>query len=336
MAEHLVAGRRAFYEAIGSGPPLAVVHGGLGKDHTYFRPWLDPLAERYTVIYVDLLGNGRSEEPEGLASQTDVQPWVDQLDALRLHLGLERWTVLGHSFGGFVVQTYATQHASDLDGFVVCCSSPVVDHFEASFALAQQVATPAQLETLTQRLFAVPMKDDAHFARVSREVYPSYFAHPDRVPLDRLSGDVIYRANAYNAAVRILSEIDLRDALPAATSPSSRRTPSSSARRPPGSTRWNGRSGCPPPSRSYRGGACRGGAPKAADRARTLPLAAPALVREAGERCRRCADRPTATAPAPSSCCAPATSTGGSARRRSRRASRAPTPRRRRRRCASC
>lgn len=219
MAEHLVAGRRAFYEAIGSGPPLAVVHGGLGKDHTYFRPWLDPLAERFRVIYVDLLGNGRSEEPEGLAEQRDVQPWVDQLDALRRHLGLERWTVLGHSFGGFVVQTYATQHGADLDGLVVCCSSPVVDHFDESFALAQQVATPAQLETLTERLFAVPMEDDAHFARVSHEVYPSYFAHPDRVPLDELSGDVIYRANAYNAAVRILREIDLRDALPAVEVP---------------------------------------------------------------------------------------------------------------------
>lgn len=219
MAEHLVAGRRAFYEAIGSGPPLAVVHGGLGKDHTYFRPWLDPLADRFTVIYVDLLGNGRSEEPDGLAEQRDVQPWVDQLDALRRHLGLERWTVLGHSFGGFVVQTYATQHDADLDGFVVCCSSPVVDHFEESFALAQRVATPAQLETLTRRLFAVPMEDDAHFARVSREVYPSYFAHPDRVPLDELSGDVIHRANAYNAAVRILREVDLRDDLPAVQVP---------------------------------------------------------------------------------------------------------------------
>jgi len=105
MAEHLVAGRRAF-EAIGSGPPVAVVHGGLGKDHTCFRPWLDPLADRFTVIYVDLLGNGRSEEPAGLAEQRDVQPWVDQLDALRRHLGLERWVVLGHSFGGFVAQTY--------------------------------------------------------------------------------------------------------------------------------------------------------------------------------------------------------------------------------------
>lgn len=50
----------------GTGPTLLVMHGGLGLDHTYLRPWLDPLADDLRVVYYDHRGNGRSERPESL------------------------------------------------------------------------------------------------------------------------------------------------------------------------------------------------------------------------------------------------------------------------------
>lgn len=42
-----------FVTTQGHGRPVLVMHGGLGVDHTYFRPWLDRLADRVTLVYYD-------------------------------------------------------------------------------------------------------------------------------------------------------------------------------------------------------------------------------------------------------------------------------------------
>ena len=54
---------RLFVEQLGSGMPVMLMHGGLGFDHTTFRPWLDKLAESARVVYYDHAGNGRSYRP---------------------------------------------------------------------------------------------------------------------------------------------------------------------------------------------------------------------------------------------------------------------------------
>jgi proline iminopeptidase len=38
-----------------------VLHGGPGLDHSYFKPWLTPLADKLQLVYVDHRGTGRSE-----------------------------------------------------------------------------------------------------------------------------------------------------------------------------------------------------------------------------------------------------------------------------------
>ena len=49
-----------WYECLGKGQLLIALHGGLGLDHTCFRPWLDPLAEQANLMYLDFRANGRS------------------------------------------------------------------------------------------------------------------------------------------------------------------------------------------------------------------------------------------------------------------------------------
>ena len=92
----------------GDGLPVVVLHGGPGLDHTYLRPWLDPLAPEFRLIYVDQRGQGRSArvDPELLSIARfayDIDLLVDR-DGV---LGLDRYAILGHSFGAIV----ATEHA---------------------------------------------------------------------------------------------------------------------------------------------------------------------------------------------------------------------------------
>lgn len=90
---------------MGEGHPLLALHGGPGLDHTQFRPWLDPLAERFRLIYVDLRGQGRSDlvDPATLS----LERFAADLDPLAGALGLESYAVLGHSFGSFVTLRHA-------------------------------------------------------------------------------------------------------------------------------------------------------------------------------------------------------------------------------------
>jgi proline iminopeptidase len=89
-----VNGTKLFYLSTGVGIPCLVMHGGLGVDHTYLHPCLDPLGDLLHLVYYDHRGNGRSGRPP-IATLTLAQLAADA-DALRAYLGIEQVAVLGH------------------------------------------------------------------------------------------------------------------------------------------------------------------------------------------------------------------------------------------------
>ena len=88
--------------------PLLVLHGGPGSTHNYFEV-LDPLAAggRAVVMY-DQVGCGLSYV-DGRPDLWRAQTWVDELAALREHLGLARVHLLGQSWGGMLAITYLVE-----------------------------------------------------------------------------------------------------------------------------------------------------------------------------------------------------------------------------------
>lgn len=54
MAFARVEGVDLFYDEVGAGLPCLVMHGGLGVDHTYLRPWLDALGDVLGLVYWEL------------------------------------------------------------------------------------------------------------------------------------------------------------------------------------------------------------------------------------------------------------------------------------------
>jgi pimeloyl-ACP methyl ester carboxylesterase len=96
--------KRAFVKA-GSGPALLLLHG-LGCDHTTWLPVISSLARRYTVIAPDLLGHGRSDKPR---ADYSVGGYANGMRDLLTVLGIDKATVVGHSFGGGVAMQFAYQ-----------------------------------------------------------------------------------------------------------------------------------------------------------------------------------------------------------------------------------
>jgi pimeloyl-ACP methyl ester carboxylesterase len=98
-------GGSLFVQELGNGFPLIVLHGGPGMDHTMFRPYLDPLAEDFRVLYVDQRGQGRSERVDPATLTLEV--FARDIDLLAEALGLDEHAVLGHSFGAIVTTWHA-------------------------------------------------------------------------------------------------------------------------------------------------------------------------------------------------------------------------------------
>lgn len=92
-----------FVKVMGHGYPLLLMHGGPGLDHTTLES-LEPLAERFTLIFYDHRCNGRST---GAASTMTFDNLTADAEALRQTFGFEEWAVAGHSFGGNVALEYA-------------------------------------------------------------------------------------------------------------------------------------------------------------------------------------------------------------------------------------
>jgi pimeloyl-ACP methyl ester carboxylesterase len=98
-------GGSLFVQELGDGFPLIVLHGGPGMDHTMFRPYLDPLADDFRVLYVDQRGQGRSERVDPAALTLEV--FARDVSRLAEALGLDEYAVLGHSFGAIVTTWHA-------------------------------------------------------------------------------------------------------------------------------------------------------------------------------------------------------------------------------------
>ena len=102
-------GHHTYYRTVGERTdkaPLILLHGGPGSTHNYFEV-LDRVAEedgRMLVMY-DQIGCGNSYV-DGRPELWTVETWVNELIALRKHLGLDTCHLLGQSWGGMLLLTY--------------------------------------------------------------------------------------------------------------------------------------------------------------------------------------------------------------------------------------
>ena len=103
-------GARLYYRIEGEGrETLVVVHGGPGNSMESVRPDFGPAEQGRRVIYYDQRGNGGSSL-ETDPARLGIARHVADLEAIRIHFGLEKMNLLGNSWGGLLVSYYAVAH----------------------------------------------------------------------------------------------------------------------------------------------------------------------------------------------------------------------------------
>ncbi|GEM_PF-5564477 len=110
------------YSITGSGEPLLVCPVSWGVDGHRWKT-LDELAKDFTLIRV----NPRGTEMSGAVNDKNeygIPTLVEDIESLRLHLGIERWNVMGQSAGGWTSLEYTLTHQQAVNKLIVVCSAP--------------------------------------------------------------------------------------------------------------------------------------------------------------------------------------------------------------------
>jgi proline iminopeptidase len=111
-------GALIYYQSVGRGAPLMIVHGGPGASHDYFLPYLLPLMRTSRLVFIDERGSGKSSKIENPRQYT-VANMVEDIEAVRQALDLGKISLLGHSFGGVLVQAYAFKYQKNLSHLIL-------------------------------------------------------------------------------------------------------------------------------------------------------------------------------------------------------------------------
>ncbi len=142
-----VNGTRIFFDVEGVGwrkdgaklvekPVCFVLHGGPGGTHLGFKPHFSQLAEAAQVIYIDNRGSGLSNR--GPQETYSLENNVEDIEALRKYLGLNKIYILGHSYGGMTALSYGLKYQGNLNGLLLLTTSASSRFLEKAKAFIEE------------------------------------------------------------------------------------------------------------------------------------------------------------------------------------------------------
>lgn len=212
-----VNGTRLFVHREGSGEPAIVIHGGPLLDHTYLQPYLAPLGAELELIFYDQRLSGRSD---GVVDSTSVRldTFVDDIEALREALGLERVHLIAHSWGALLAMKYAVSYPDRLRSLMLldpmAPTAALWREEERALAasLAPQDTAGAGALRATEAFAA---REPAAMKAVLRHSFRSQFR--DRALSEELTfhigDDYLERSRQFGFMIGDLSTFDLMEAL---------------------------------------------------------------------------------------------------------------------------
>lgn len=179
--------RLAVFEEGSSGDTLLLLHGGPGVPD-YLQDVAGILAAGHRVVRFDQRGTGQSLCRSGNYALTD---YVDDVDAIRRALGLERLKLFGHSWGGLVAQLYATRYPDRVLSLCLCSSSIGLGSDWRAMERAvmahnrRRSGLPGfMLLGVDQLLAMLPGRvGDRSASRMMARVWRNYFDPPDSAPV---------------------------------------------------------------------------------------------------------------------------------------------------------
>ncbi len=171
-----------YYKTMGSGDPIVVLHGGPGFDHRQFLPFIWELAEGHQVILYDQRCTGLSSGPADSTS-LNIDTFIDDIEAIRMHFGIEKMNLLGHSWGGILAMHYGLKHEDKLKSLIICSAAAAEESFPEMRATYEANREPGDDELMMEiyESEAFQNGDPVAYEKFWRVYFKPYFADHSQV-----------------------------------------------------------------------------------------------------------------------------------------------------------
>lgn len=114
------------FRTFGAGKPLLIINGGPGMNSDGFTYIAEALSKyNYQTITYDQRGTGKSALDAINSKTITIDLMVQDMENLRTHLKIDKWTILGHSFGGVLATYYATKHPEHIERLIMSSSGGI-------------------------------------------------------------------------------------------------------------------------------------------------------------------------------------------------------------------
>jgi proline iminopeptidase len=168
---------------VGNGAvPMLSLHGGPGFNHFYlecFEDFLPQAGIRYW--YYDQLGCGFSDVPKDTSLWT-LERYREEVEEVRKALGLERFILYGHSWGGLLAMEYALHNPQHISGLVISnMTASVAEYVKYAELLLSRV--PAGPRAIIERYRAARDYESPDYEKIlMAEIYSRHFCRLDPWP----------------------------------------------------------------------------------------------------------------------------------------------------------
>ncbi len=194
-------------------PVAFAIHGGPGGDHSGFKPGYAALTAAMQVVYFDHRGQGRSAR--GDPARWTLDENVEDMEALRRHLGLGPIVSIGTSYGGMVAQAHAARYPEAVSHLVLLVTASHGGFIPRAEAFVRAHGT-AEQQAACERLWAGAFADAAAVKRYYAAMGPLYARRHDAAKAAEAQARTIHSPEALNRAFGpdgFLRRFDLRPEL---------------------------------------------------------------------------------------------------------------------------
>lgn len=225
-----IRGTRLYFDIEGAGlvpdgnrmrdrPVAFIIHGGPGGDHTGFKPVFSDLTDTMQLVYFDHRGQGRSDT--GDPSKYTLDENVEDMEALRQHLGLGAIVSIGTSYGGMVAMAHAARYPAAVAKLILIVTAAHGGFIPRAMQFVRERGTPDQ-RRVCDTLWAGGFRTAEQLREYYAVMGPLYSRRYDPVAAEATRGRGTNSPIPLNLAfgpAGFLRSFDLRPELPRITAP---------------------------------------------------------------------------------------------------------------------
>ncbi len=153
------------YYTKGKGKPVVLLPGGPGYSSYYMRDISDSL-QGYKTILIDFQGTGHSLYKKPDSTWVSQDHMVQDVELLRQHLHIDKWTVLGHSWATHTALYYAVKHPQHTEKVILIATAGTDNSFLKYYHDNITKSLTGQDRTELDSLSELPSPDPLEIAKV--------------------------------------------------------------------------------------------------------------------------------------------------------------------------